>query len=94
MYHIDADVEWAKQVAARQKHRRNLRDIPLGFRGWVEQTRRDYYERETPNYRRENVWLSVENYYIKSLVNRHRADPAQQVTRADLELAKRMWVPR
>lgn len=92
MFHDQAEADAAAAMLARVKNRRTLLDEPLGFREWVDQTRRSYYERETPSYRHENVWLSVENYYIKTLVNRHRADTTQPVTRADLELAKRMCV--
>lgn len=90
MFHDQAEADLVKALMAETKNRRTLRDTPLGFREWVEETRREYYQRETASYRKENVWLSVENYYIKTLVNRHRADTTKPVTRADLELAKRM----
>lgn len=90
MFHTDADVKLYEEVSARHKNRRTLRDTPLGLREWKELTRRAYYHEETPSYRRENVWISFENYYIKTLVNRHRADTTAPVTRADFELAKRM----
>jgi hypothetical protein len=61
---------------------------PTSFPEYVRNIR-DQYLDETRAFKSRRVWLSVENYYIKTLTNRYR-DATYPVTEADYELAWRI----
>jgi hypothetical protein len=41
---------------------------------------------EPDSYRRERIWMSVDNYYIRALTNRHRQDPGKPIRAEDLQV--------
>lgn len=57
------------------------------LRQWVKDVQHDY-QIQRMAYNKNSVWIDVENYYIKTLTNRHRANAGGPVTREDLEMAK------
>jgi len=73
-----------------------LRDRKIGafidreaksLRQWVRDVQHDY-QKQSMAYNKNSVWIDAENYYIKTLTNRHRANAGGPVTRKDLEMAK------
>lgn len=62
--------------------------VRLSFSEWVSELR-DQYHNLNGEMKRKRVWVSVDNYYIRTLTSRYR-DPLAPITRKDFELAKRV----
>lgn len=61
---------------------------PTPFAKWVRQMRLEYAG-QPQMFRSKRIWLSVENYYIKTLTNRYR-DTVKPIGRKDFEMAKKI----
>lgn len=80
---VEAEATWVEDRKVGASIGRKAKSL----REWVKDVR-DAYEVQSMAYNKNSVWIDVENYYIKTLTNRHRANAAGQVTREDLEIAK------
>lgn len=60
----------------------------LKFREWVDRVLQRYAN-DPADFKADHVWVDVDNYYIKTLTNRHR-DVSKPIDANDLQLAKRI----
>ena len=61
---------------------------PILFRQWVDNVMARYAS-DPPEFKADHIWVDVDNYYIKTLVNRYR-DVSQPINEKDLEMAKKV----